>query len=133
MSSDTARSDETISIWKKMLVTQMYGGLILKIDDSNVEVIDKQLMTDSYDEFANSLPENDCRYALWQLPETLANFLILWTPDSALIKSKMMYSYKYDAVRKSYQHNVSIIATNPSDISLDSLRSSFNGVSTRNI
>lgn len=131
MSDNTARSDEAISIWKKLLVAQRYGGLVLKIDDSNVDdgnvvVIDKKLMTDSYDELANSLPENDCRYALWTLTGTWSIFLIFWSPDSATTKSRMKYSYEYQAVKNFYQHRFSILANNPSDISFDNLLSIAN-------
>ncbi|KAG5851956.1 cofilin-1 [Anguilla rostrata] len=61
---------------------------------------------DPYLHFVKMLPPNDCRYALYdatyETKETRKEDLvfILWAPESAPLKSKMIYASSKDAIKK---------------------------------
>jgi len=60
----------------------------------------------SYDDFVKHLPSNDCRYAVYDFEYEAEGaqrnkiLFVVWAPDSAKIKSKMLYASTKDAVRK---------------------------------
>ncbi|VVT53577.1 uncharacterized protein SAPINGB_P003644 [Magnusiomyces paraingens] len=72
-------------------------------------VVDKKSSDTQYDDFVNDLPEDDCRYAVYdfeyetQSGEGIRNKLIFisWSPDTAKVKSKMVYASSKDAIRRS--------------------------------
>lgn len=76
-------------------------------DDKSTIVIEKTGKADEYSDFVNELPENDCRYAVYdfvfELPngEGKRNKLIFftWSPDTAPIRSKMIYASSKDGLR----------------------------------
>ncbi|XP_076877386.1 cofilin-1 isoform X2 [Brachyhypopomus gauderio] len=61
---------------------------------------------DPFCKFVNMLPPNDCRYALYdatyETKETKKEDLvfIFWAPESAPLKSKMIYASSKDAIKK---------------------------------
>lgn len=76
-------------------------------DDSKEIVIDKEApKSDSYEDFVGQLPSDQCRYAVvdfaYQGNETgLKEVLIfvVWCPDNASVKQKMLYASSKDAVK----------------------------------
>ncbi|KAF9432384.1 cofilin [Entomortierella beljakovae] len=78
----------------------------LSADNKNI-VVEKEVATGSYDDFVAELPETDCRYAVYdfdyQTPDGERNKIVFyaWSPDTAKIKSKMVYSSSKDALRRS--------------------------------
>jgi len=60
----------------------------------------------TYEEFVKALPPNDCRYAVFDFAYEADGgqrnkiLFIVWAPDSAKIKAKMLYASTRDAVRK---------------------------------
>ncbi|KAM4803939.1 cofilin-1-like [Urocitellus parryii] len=65
-----------------------------------------QTADDPYDTFVKMLPDKDCRYALYdatyQTKESKKEDLvfIFWAPESAPLKSKMIYASSKDAIKK---------------------------------
>ncbi|MCJ8734108.1 hypothetical protein PDJAM_G00231480 [Pangasius djambal] len=63
---------------------------------------------DPYLKFVKMLPPNDCRYALYdatyETKETKKEDLvfIFWAPESAPLKSKMIYASSKDAIKKKF-------------------------------
>ncbi|KAJ8338072.1 hypothetical protein SKAU_G00370380 [Synaphobranchus kaupii] len=63
---------------------------------------------DPYLHFVKMLPPNDCRYGLYdatyETKETKKEDLvfIFWAPDSAPLKSKMIYASSKDAIKKKF-------------------------------
>merc|ERR1712014_305306 len=60
-----------------------------------------------YDSFVAALPPNDCRYAVYDFGFTAEDggarnkiLFVLWCPDTAKIKSKMIYTSTKDSIRK---------------------------------
>ncbi|KAF8978252.1 cofilin [Entomortierella lignicola] len=76
-------------------------------DDLKSVVVESQSETGDYDDFLSGLPEDDCRWAVYDLNFKLddggeRNKIVFyaWSPDSAKIKSKMLYSSSKDALRR---------------------------------
>ena len=65
-------------------------------------------VSDPYQHFVEMLPANDCRYALYDAfydtRDTRKEELvfIFWAPDSAPLKSKMIYASTVDTIRKKF-------------------------------
>ncbi|KAG0064293.1 cofilin, partial [Podila epicladia] len=81
----------------------------LSEDKTSIEVEKTSEATATYDEFVKELPQNDCRYALYDfdytLPEGPRNKIVFytWSPDNAPIRAKMVYASSKDALRKQLQ------------------------------
>lgn len=77
-------------------------------DDKTQIVVEKKGKAESYDEFVNELPENDCRYAVYDFEFELPNgegkrnkiVFYTWSPDSSPLRSKMIYASSKDALRR---------------------------------
>uniref|UniRef100_S4RPS2 ADF-H domain-containing protein n=1 Tax=Petromyzon marinus TaxID=7757 RepID=S4RPS2_PETMA len=67
-----------------------------------------QSVDDPYGAFVKLLPPNDCRYALYDATyETNESkkedlVFVFWAPDSAPLKSKMIYASSKDAIKKKF-------------------------------
>jgi len=78
-------------------------------DDLKEIVVEKKSTATDYEEFIGDLPENDCRWAVYDLEYDTDDgkrnkiFFISWSPDSAKVKSKMLYASSRDALRRSLQ------------------------------
>ena len=62
--------------------------------------------SDDFDEFLDALPENDCRYCVYDFLYTNADacvfnkiVFVMWTPETARIKSKMLYASSKDTLK----------------------------------
>mmetsp|Transcript_12004 Transcript_12004/g.18414 ORF Transcript_12004/g.18414 Transcript_12004/m.18414 type:complete len:143 (-) Transcript_12004:198-626(-) len=81
--------------------------LIYEIKDKKTITIEKQGARDkTFEDLVEELPENDCRYALIDLEFTSADdrptsklVLLTWNPDTAKIRSKMLYSGSKEALK----------------------------------
>ncbi|KAJ1416565.1 putative actin-depolymerizing factor [Ochromonadaceae sp. CCMP2298] len=104
--------------------------VIFKIADGK----DGQIVTEHtsgegevFDTFASLLPEDDCRYAIYQVDFTTndgrpANKLvsITWAPDTARVKQKMIYAGSKDALTRVFVGvAVKINATDRSELTMD--------------
>jgi cofilin len=60
----------------------------------------------TFQDFVDALPENDCRYAVYDFEYTNADgcifkkiIFVMWSPDNAATKSKMMYASSKDFLK----------------------------------
>uniref|UniRef100_A0A7S3HC02 ADF-H domain-containing protein n=1 Tax=Spumella elongata TaxID=89044 RepID=A0A7S3HC02_9STRA len=82
--------------------------IIYKIDnDTKIVSETASGETEDFNAFLTHLPENDCRYALYKMDFTTSDgrpstklVSIAWSPDTAKIKSKMVYAGSKDALTK---------------------------------
>jgi len=82
----------------------------------------------TYDDFCDDLPENDCRYGLIDLAfesddgrETSKMVFISWNPDTAKIRSKMLYSGSKEAIKGALTGvGILINATDHSELDFES-------------
>ncbi|WP_197084686.1 actin-binding ADF family protein [Saccharothrix sp. ST-888] len=87
-------------VFRELLERGKYRYLIFGVNGDSSEVVPLESSTETdYDKFLDALPENECRYAVYDVPykpQDGANgtraLSILWTPDTANSKSKMIYA-----------------------------------------
>jgi len=85
-----------------------YRYIIYKISDDNTRIVvaEKATSDKSYDDFVKNLPENDCRYAVFDMEFTAQGMtkqkicLFVWSPDTSPIRQKMLYASSKDAIKK---------------------------------
>ncbi|CAL9045923.1 unnamed protein product [Musa banksii] len=86
--------------------------------------------TESYDDFLASLPENDCRYAIYDFDFVTEEncqkskiFFVAWSPSISRIGAKMLYATSKDRFRRELDGvHFEIQATDPSEMDLEILR-----------
>ncbi|KAF3918978.1 Cofilin [Dactylellina cionopaga] len=89
----------------KLHKTSKYIIYKLSSDNRSIEVLKKSQDAD-YETFLSDLPENDCRYAVYDFEFDTADgrrnkiCFFTWSPDGAPVKSKMVYSSSKDALRR---------------------------------
>ncbi|KAL1833265.1 hypothetical protein DCAR_0103342 [Daucus carota subsp. sativus] len=90
--------------WKKV-----HRYIVYKIDEkSKLVTVDKVGSSgESYDDLAASLPEDDCRYAVFDFDfVTVDNcrkskiFFIAWAPTASRIRAKILYATSKDGLRR---------------------------------
>ncbi|KAH3663859.1 hypothetical protein OGAPHI_005262 [Ogataea philodendri] len=103
IASQQSRAFNDLKLGKK------YKFIIYKLNDANTEiVVDSTSTDDSYDSFLENLPENDCKYAVYDFEyeigkgEGKRNKIVFyqWAPDTAKVKAKMVYAASKDALRR---------------------------------
>lgn len=83
--------------------------IIFALNDKKTEIIVEETSTEqSYDAFLEKLPENDCKYAVYDFEYEIGGgegkrskiVFYTWSPDTAPIRSKMVYASSKDALRR---------------------------------
>nr|XP_043618912.1 actin-depolymerizing factor-like [Erigeron canadensis]XP_043618913.1 actin-depolymerizing factor-like [Erigeron canadensis] len=110
--------------------------VIFKIDDNKNEVVvDKTgSPSESYEDFISELPENDCRYAVFDFDFVTSDncqkskiFFIAWSPESSQIRAKMLYATSKSKLRRDLDGvHYEIQATDPEEMELGALRERVN-------
>lgn len=86
-----------------------YKFILYGLNDDKTQIVVKETSTDpSYDAFLDKLPENDCLYAVYDFEYQISEsegkrskiVFITWSPDTAPIRSKMVYAASKDALRR---------------------------------
>ncbi|KQK12439.1 actin-depolymerizing factor 4 [Brachypodium distachyon] len=86
--------------------------------------------TATYEDFVSKLPENDCRFAVYDFDFFTAEdvpksriFYIFWSPDTAKVRSKMLYASSNEKFKRMLDGiQVEMQATDPSEISIDEIK-----------
>ncbi|XWS46968.1 hypothetical protein CRYUN_Cryun14cG0113400 [Craigia yunnanensis] len=128
-------SDHTKDTFLELKRKKVYRYVIFKIDEKKKEVLVEKTggPAESYDDFTASLPENDCRYAVYDFDfvtfVTSENcqkskcFFIAWSPSSSRIRAKMLYATSKDRLRRELDGiHYEIQATDPTEMDLEVLR-----------
>eukprot|EP01113_Clastostelium_recurvatum_P021359 TRINITY_DN252_c0_g2_i2.p2 TRINITY_DN252_c0_g2~~TRINITY_DN252_c0_g2_i2.p2 ORF type:complete len:156 (+),score=36.57 TRINITY_DN252_c0_g2_i2:54-470(+) len=109
MSSGVQVSDECVTKYNGLKLGHESRYILFRLsDDLREVVVDKVAPKDApYSDFLDSLPANDCRYAVYDFDFTAEDggqrnkiLFVLWAPDSAKIKPKMLYTSSKDGLRK---------------------------------
>lgn len=84
--------------------------IVYKLSDDKKSIEVEEASTDvDYKTFLDKLPDNDCRYAIYDFDYELPGgegkrnkiIFVTWSPDTAPIRSKMIYSSSKEALRRS--------------------------------
>ncbi|KAG6966506.1 hypothetical protein JG687_00004797 [Phytophthora cactorum] len=100
-------------------------------DDSQIVIESTGPSSESYQDMADKLAQitNDCRYALVDLDLTTKDgrptskiVFLSWSPDTARIKSKMLYASSKEAIKRVLMGvGIHLTATDASELSLESI------------
>merc|ERR1711907_780046 len=127
MSSGIQVAQEVIDTFNDIKLSHKHRYVIFKRNADNTEVvIEKTAPTSAtYDDFVADLPANECRYGIFDLEYSKSDadgvrqkiVFVVWAPDSAKIKDKMLTASSKDAVKKPLVGiSTEIQATDPSEI-----------------
>lgn len=92
-----------------MKLGKKYKFIIYKLNDAKTQIVVDKTSTDaSYDAFIEELPEDDCKYAVYDFEYEISagegkrSKLVFyqWSPDTASIRAKMVYASSKDALRR---------------------------------
>ncbi|KAL0845972.1 hypothetical protein Bca101_019218 [Brassica carinata] len=125
-------SDECKVKFLELKAKRTYRYVVFKIDEKAQEVQIEKLGNpeETYDDFTNSIPENECRYAIYDFDFTTEDncqkskiFFIAWSPDTSRVRSKMLYASSKDRFKREMDGiQVELQATEPSEMSLDIIK-----------
>ncbi|XP_077232887.1 actin-depolymerizing factor 1-like [Tasmannia lanceolata] len=134
--SGMAVNDDCKLKFLELKAKRTYRFITYKIDEKLKQVIVEKLgePAQSYDDFFASLPENECRYAIYDFDFVTAEniqkskiFFIAWSPDTARVRSKMLYASSKDRFKRELDGiQVELQATDPTEVSLDVISSRAN-------
>ncbi|XP_021753085.1 actin-depolymerizing factor 5-like [Chenopodium quinoa] len=113
--------------WKKV-----HRYIVFKIDEkSGGFTVDKVgAAGEGYDDLAASLPDDDCRYAVFDFDfVTVDNcrkskiFFIAWAPSASRIRAKMLYATSKEGIRRALDGiHYEVQATEPSEMGFDIIK-----------
>ncbi|KAH0855774.1 hypothetical protein HID58_084035, partial [Brassica napus] len=125
-------NDECKVKFMELKAKRTYRYIVFKIDEKAQEVQIEKLGNpeETYDDFANSIPENECRYAIYDFDFTTEDncqkskiYFIAWSPDTSRVRSKMLYASSKDRFKREMDGiQVELQATDPSEMSLDIIK-----------
>ncbi|CAG99054.1 cofilin [Kluyveromyces lactis] len=107
--SGVAVADESLNAFNDLKLGKKYKFILYALNDSKTEIIVKETSAEQdYDKFLEQLPENDCLYAVYDFEYELGNnegkrskiVFFTWSPDTAPVRSKMVYASSKDALRR---------------------------------
>ncbi|VFR03670.1 unnamed protein product [Cuscuta campestris] len=103
--------------------------IIFKIDRSSQAVVVDKLGShnETHRDFTNSLPSDDCRFAVFDYDFTTQEnmqrsriFFVFWSPETASVRNKMVYASSKDKFRRELDGvQVELQATDPGEMSMD--------------
>ncbi|PWW72662.1 hypothetical protein C7212DRAFT_226045, partial [Tuber magnatum] len=109
-------AEEVTQYFQELKLGKKHAYVLYKIsDDNRFIVVEKRVEKDAqktpvaqYEEFVNSLPSDQCRYAIYDFTYDLPNgegtrnkiIFFAWAPDTAKVKSKMIYASSKEALRR---------------------------------
>ncbi|XP_034695382.1 actin-depolymerizing factor-like [Vitis riparia] len=131
-SSGMGVADHSKNTFLELKRKKVHRYVIFKIDEKKKEVLVEKTggPAESFDEFAAALPENDCRYAVYDFDFVTSEncqkskiFFIAWSPDSSRIRAKMLYATSKERFRRELDGvHYEIQATDPTEMDLEVLR-----------
>uniref|UniRef100_A0A7N0V9U7 ADF-H domain-containing protein n=1 Tax=Kalanchoe fedtschenkoi TaxID=63787 RepID=A0A7N0V9U7_KALFE len=122
-------TDECKSYFMAMKWKKVHRYIVFKIDEKSREVtVDKVGGAgEGYADLAASLPNDDCRYAVFDFDfVTVDNcrkskiFFIAWSPAASRIRAKILYATSKDGLRRALDGiHYELQATDPDEMGFD--------------
>lgn len=104
-----AVADESLAAFNELKLGKKFKFILFELNANKTEIVIKETSNDpSYDAFLERLPENDCLYVVYDFEYEIGGnegkrskiVFITWSPDTAPIRSKMVYASSKDALRR---------------------------------
>eukprot|EP01018_Ginkgo_biloba_P020360 Gb_41490 [translate_table: standard] len=134
--SGMAVSDDCKLKFLELKRKKTHRFIIFKIDDQLQQITVEKLgePTESYDSFTASLPEKECRYAVYDFDFVTEEncqkskiIFISWSPDTSKVRSKMLYASSKDRFRRELDGvHCEVQATDPTEMGIDVIRDRAN-------
>ncbi|XP_021844303.1 actin-depolymerizing factor 7 isoform X1 [Spinacia oleracea] len=129
--SGMAVDDECKLKFHELKAKRSYRFITFRIDGQQVVVDKYGSPEESYEDFTNSLPADECRYAVFDFDFTTDEncqkskiFFIAWSPDTSRVRMKMVYASSKDRFKRELDGiQVELQATDPSEMSFDIIKS----------
>ncbi|CDJ60866.1 actin depolymerizing factor, putative [Eimeria maxima] len=96
MASGMPVNDICVTTFNELKLRHAFKWIIFKIDHD--EIVVEKKGTSGKEDFSKELPTSDCRYAVYDEGQRI--HFILWSPDCAPVKPRMIYSSSKDALGK---------------------------------
>eukprot|EP01018_Ginkgo_biloba_P029653 Gb_20311 [translate_table: standard] len=130
--SGMAVNDECKLKFLELKRKKIYRFIIFKIDEKQQQITVDKLggPAESYDSFTASLPETECRYAVYDFDFVTEDncqkskiFFISWSPDTSKVRDKMLYASSKDRFRRELDGvHCEVQATDPTEMGIDVIR-----------
>ncbi|PIA53026.1 hypothetical protein AQUCO_01000711v1 [Aquilegia coerulea] len=131
--SGMAVHDECKLKFMELKAKRTYRFIVFKIEEKLKQVIVEKVgePNENYEDFAASLPANECRYTVFDfdfvteenVPKSRI-FFIAWSPDTARVRSKMIYASTKERFKRELDGiQVELQATDPTEMGLDVIKS----------
>ncbi|XP_025822842.1 ATP-dependent RNA helicase glh-4 isoform X2 [Panicum hallii] len=127
--SGMAVNDECKLKFQDLKSKRSFRFITFKIDEHTQQVVVDRLGKpgDTYDDFTASMPDSECRYAVFDFDFTTDEncqkskiFFISWSPDTSRVRSKMLYASSKDRFKRELDGiQLELQATDPSEMSMD--------------
>ena len=134
--SGMAVDDECKLKFMELKTKRTHRFIVYKIEEKQKQVVVEKVgePAQSYDDFTACLPENECRYAVYDFdfmtPENVPKsriFFIAWSPDTSRVRNKMIYASSKDHFRRQLDGiQIELQATDPTEMDLDVIKSRAN-------
>uniref|UniRef100_A0A5B7CAQ9 Putative actin-depolymerizing factor-like n=1 Tax=Davidia involucrata TaxID=16924 RepID=A0A5B7CAQ9_DAVIN len=131
-SSGMGVADHSKNTFLELQRKKVHRYVIFKIDEKKNEVVVETTggPAENYDDFTAALPENDCRYAVYDFDFVTSEncqkskiFFIAWSPAISRIRAKMLYATSKDRFRRELDGiHYEIQATDPTEMDLEVIR-----------
>lgn len=102
--------DAVVTEFNNIKIGHKYTYIQMKITDDFKEIeVEKTVESGSgsYEDFVQQLPRDDCRYAVYDFHFDTGKagqreqlIFVVWCPDSAKVRTKMLYAASKDALKK---------------------------------
>ncbi|GAB2294438.1 hypothetical protein Dimus_028646 [Dionaea muscipula] len=125
-------AEQSKSTFVELQRKKVHRYVVFKIDENKKEIVVEKTggPEESYDDFTISLPENDCRYAVYDFDFVTSEncqkskiFFVAWSPSGSRIRSKMLYATSKERFRRELDGiHYEIQATDPTELDLEVLR-----------
>ncbi|XP_047316475.1 actin-depolymerizing factor 1-like [Impatiens glandulifera] len=134
--SGMAVHDECKLKFMELKTKRAHRFIVYKIEEKQKQVIVEKVgePAQGYEDFTASLPENECRYAVYDFdfmtPENVPKsriFFIAWSPDTSRVRNKMIYASSKDRFKRELDGiQIELQATDSSEMDLDVIKSRAN-------
>ena len=128
-------TDDVVTAYNELKLQHKNKYVIFRISDDNKEVIvEKYGGAGTYADFTGELKATECRYGVVDYEYQTADgrstskiLFVVWAPDSAPIKSKMLITSTKDAVKKKLVGiGIEVQATDFSELQPESFKDRLN-------
>ncbi|XP_041991951.1 actin-depolymerizing factor 3-like [Salvia splendens] len=132
--SGIAVHDECKLKFMELKTKRSHRFIVFKIEEKQVIVEKLGEPAQTYDDFTAHLPADECRYAIYDfdyfteenVPKSRI-FFIAWSPDTAKVRSKMIYASSKDRFKRELDGiQIELQATDPTEMGLDVFKSRAN-------